>query len=159
VRRARDHERGHPVEAAAHPAVLERLQAGELAVQDGADRELGEGGVDAREALVVAAAVAGEQPRAVVGDVRDCADAVPLGLEHPTLAGGQLAVRRAEHRCDRAVEQRKRTVRQAERLRGGCRFPTVATRRIHWASLVRPEEAGGCLRRDPPASEFVAAAR
>jgi hypothetical protein len=31
----------HTIEAAAHPAFLERLKARQLAVQDGADRELG----------------------------------------------------------------------------------------------------------------------
>jgi hypothetical protein len=35
----------------------------------------------------MAPAVAGEQPRAILGDVRDRADAVPLGLEHPAVAG------------------------------------------------------------------------
>jgi hypothetical protein len=46
--------------------VLERLQARELAVEHGADRQLATRRVDARKAEVVAPAVAGEQPRAVL---------------------------------------------------------------------------------------------
>jgi hypothetical protein len=48
MRRAGDHERADANEAA-HPSIAERLKAGELAIQHGADRELRERGVDARD--------------------------------------------------------------------------------------------------------------
>jgi hypothetical protein len=64
-----------------------------LAVEHGAHRKPGQRDVDAREAPVVAAPMAGEQARPVLGDVGDGADAVPLGLEHPLFALRQLAAR------------------------------------------------------------------
>jgi hypothetical protein len=114
------HEAGETVEPAAYASALDRLQAYEFAVEDGADGQLGQGGVQCGQPPVLALAVAGEDPRPVRCDVRARPPAVPLPLEHPSVGSGERSARCREHRLDRAVEQHGTTLRRG-RLRAAVR--------------------------------------